>query len=113
MEAAVYWRDSWPAATEEAKQANKPLVLELYMEGCPHCLRLHQETHADQAVAVALNTRFIPVRLEGRNHMDIVKMFNVTGAPTTIILAADGHELHRFAGFYPPPEYLKELEKYG
>ena len=113
MEAAVYWRDSWQAAQEEAKQANKPLVLEFYMEGCSHCQRLHQETHADQAVATALNTRFIPVRLEGRSHMDIVKQYHVTGAPTTIIFAADGQELHRFAGFYPPLEYLKELEKYG
>ena len=38
-EAVVYWRDSWNAALEEAKKANRPLVLELYMEGCPHCMR--------------------------------------------------------------------------
>jgi uncharacterized protein YyaL (SSP411 family) len=112
-EAVVYWRDSWNAALEEAKKANRPLVLELYMEGCPHCMRLHQETHADPAVAAALNTRFIPVRLEGRNHMDVVKQFNVTGAPTTIIFSSDGKELHRMAGFYPPADYLKELEKFG
>ena len=53
------------------------------------------------------------VRLEGRAHMDIVKQFNVTGAPTTLIFSPDGKELYRFAGFYPPAEYLKELEKYG
>ncbi len=112
-EAAVYWRDSWDAALEEAKKEKKALVLELYMETCPHCQRLHRETHTDQEVAKALNTRFIPVRLEGRNHMDIVKKFNVTGAPTTIIVSPEGKELHRFAGFYPPNEYLKELEKAG
>jgi hypothetical protein len=113
MEAVVYWRDSWNTALEEAKKANLPLVLELYMEGCPHCMRLHRETHTDQAVAAALNTRFIPVRLEGRGHMDIVKQFKVTGAPTTLVFSSDGKELHRFAGFFPPQEYLKELEKYG
>jgi hypothetical protein len=113
MTAVVYWRDSWEVARKEAKQANRPLVLELYMETCPHCQRLHRETHADQAVAAALNTRFIPVRLEGRNHLDLVRQFNVAGAPTTLILSPDGRELHRFAGFYPPAEYLKELEKYG
>ncbi len=111
--AEVYWRDSWQGALAEAQKANKPLVLELYLEGCPHCRRLHEETHADQTVATALNTRFIPVRLEGRAHMDIVKQFNVTGAPTTLIFSPEGQELHRFAGFYPPQEYLKELEKYG
>ena len=45
--------------------------------------------------------------------MDVVKQFNVTGAPTTIIVSPDGKELHRIAGFLSPAEYLKELEKYG
>jgi thioredoxin-related protein len=113
MTAAVYWRESWEAALKEAKEQNHPLVLELYMETCPHCQRLHRETHADQAVAAALNTRFIPVRLEGRSHMDLVKEYNVTGAPTTLIFSAAGQELHRFAGFHAPAEYLQELEKFG
>jgi uncharacterized protein len=113
MTAVVYWRDNWESALKEAKEQNRPVVLELYMETCPHCLRLHQETHADQGVAAALNTRFIPVRLEGRSHMDLVRKFNVTGAPTTLIFSADGQELHRFAGFFPPQEYLQQLEKFG
>ncbi len=113
MAAQVYWRDSWNGALKEAKEQDKPLVLELYMEGCHHCKKLHEETHADEKVAKELNTRFIPVRLEGRAHMDIVKQFNVTGAPTTIVFSSDGQEKRRFAGFYPPSEYLKELEKAG
>jgi hypothetical protein len=113
MAGEVNWRDRWDAALKEADQEKRPLVLEFYLEGCPHCLRLHQETHADQKVAAALNTRFIPVRLEGRSHMDLVKQFNVTGAPTTLIFSAQGTELHRFAGFVPPQPYLQELEKFG
>ncbi len=113
MGAAIDWRNSWDSALEEAKKGKRPLVLELYLEGCPHCMRLDRETHTDQAVAAALNTRFIPVRLEGRGHMDLVKKFNVPGAPTTIIFSPEGSELHRFAGFLPPQDYLKELEKFG
>jgi hypothetical protein len=33
MSTAIAWRDNWTAALEEAKQANRPLVLEFYMEG--------------------------------------------------------------------------------
>lgn len=113
MSAVVYWRNSFESALEEARKEKRPLVLELYMEGCPHCQQLARETHTDQAVAAALNTRFIPVRQEGRSHMDLVRKFNVPGAPTTIILSPDGTELHRFAGFLPPEPYLKELEKFG
>ena len=72
-----------------------------------------RETHQDPNVVQALNERFIPVRLEGRNHMDLVRQFQVTGAPTTILFSPEGQEKHRFPGFYPAEEYLKELVKGG
>jgi len=109
----INWRDSWDSALEEAKKVNRRIVLELYMDGCPHCTRLHNETHADTKVADTLNSKYVPVRLEGRSHMDVVKKFNVTGAPTTLVLSPEGKELHRFPGFYPAADYLKELEKAG
>ena len=72
-----------------------------------------RETHQDPAVVQALNERFIPVRLEGRRHMDLVSQYQVTGAPTTILFSPEGQEKHRFAGFHPPEDYLKELAKGG
>jgi len=60
-----------------------------------------------------LNENFIPVRLEGRAHMDLVRQFQVAGAPTTLLFSPDGQEKHRFPGFYPPEDYLKELAKAG
>lgn len=109
----INWRDNWNSALEEAQKVDRRIVLELYMEGCPHCMRLHNETHANDQVAQTLNSQFIPVRLEGRSHMDVVKQFNVTGAPTTLVIGKDGKELHRFAGYYPPQEYLEQLQKAG
>jgi len=111
MAEAVNWRGDWQAALEEAGKGKRPLVLEIYLEGCPHCQRLARETHTDAAVVAALQTRFIPVRLEGRQHLDLVKQLQVPGAPTTIIFSPEGEELKRFAGFLPPEEYLKMLEQ--
>ncbi|MFZ2087230.1 MAG: thioredoxin family protein [Desulfobaccales bacterium] len=72
-----------------------------------------RETHQDPAVIQALNERFIPVRLEGRSHMDLVQKFGVRGAPTTLVFSPDGQEKHRFVGFQTAEEYVKELEKGG
>ena len=72
-----------------------------------------RETHQDPAVVQALNERFVPVRLEGRTHMDLVRQFQVTGAPTTLLFSPEGEEKYRFAGFLPAEEYLKELAKGG
>jgi uncharacterized protein YyaL (SSP411 family) len=113
MEATIQWRGNYEEALEEAKKAGLPLLLELYLEGCSHCARLDRETHKDEAVAAAVNARFIPVRIEGRSRMDLVQKLEVRGAPTTIIFSPDGKELRRFAGFLAPPEYLQEIQKTG
>jgi len=64
-------------------------------------------------VVQALNERFIAVRLEGRNHMDLVRQLQVNGAPTTLLFSPEGQEKHRFAGFLPAEDYLKELARGG
>jgi len=74
---------------------------------------LVRETYPDSALAAALNERFIPVRLEGRSHMDLVQKYQVRGAPSTIIFSPEGVELHRFSGFHGPQEFLIELAKAG
>jgi thioredoxin-related protein len=74
---------------------------------------LVRETHQDPAVIKALNERFIPVRLEGRSHMDVVQKYEVRGAPTTVLFSSEGEEKHRFVGFQEAEEYLKELAKGG
>ena len=72
-----------------------------------------RETHQDPAVVQALNEGFVSVRLEGRSNMDLVRQYQVTGAPTTLLFSPEGEEKYRFAGFFPAEDYLKELGKGG
>lgn len=112
MSKSIQWRTNWPEALEEAKKANRPLALEFFMEGCPACGRLVRESHPDPAVVEALNNRFVPVRLEARDHMDLVQQHQVTATPTILLFNSEGEEKHRFDGFQTGAEYLKELSKY-
>lgn len=105
----INWLTDWQTGLAQGQADNKPILLELYMDGCPHCARLHKETHADPQVIEEINNRFIPVRLEGRSHMEVVRKFDVKGAPTTLILSSQGEEQRRIVGFHPPADYLKEL----
>ncbi len=108
---AVDWQPDYETAVKVAKELNKPILLELYLDTCGHCARLHRETLVDPGVVAAINERFVPVRVEGRGRMDIVQKFEVRGAPTTIILSPEEQEKHRFVGFHNPSEYLQELGK--
>lgn len=108
---AIDWQPNYEAAVQAAVAANKPILLELYMDTCGHCARLHKETLTDDQVIAAVNDRFVPVRVEGRSRLDLVKKFDVKGAPTTLILSPQEEERHRFVGFQTPAEYLQELGK--
>jgi uncharacterized protein YyaL (SSP411 family) len=107
----ILWQPDYESAVKEAAAANKPILLELYMDGCGHCARLHNETLTADQVIAAVNTGFVPVRIEGRGRLDLVKKFDVKGAPTTLIVSPQGQEVHRFIGFQSPAEYLQELGK--
>ena len=111
MSDSVQWRTDWQEALEEAKKANRPLALEFFMEGCPACGRLAREAHQDQEVVNALNNRFVPVRLEARDHLDLAQRLQVTATPTILLFAPDGMEKHRFDGFQTAESYLQELVK--
>jgi len=112
MPESIQWRTNWPEALDEAKKADRPLALEFFMEGCPACGRLVRETHQDPAVVKILNQRFVPVRLEARDHMDLVEQYQVTATPTILLFSSQGQEKHRFDGFQTGEDYLKELHKY-
>jgi thioredoxin-related protein len=93
------------------KKTNRPLALEFFMEGCPACARLVREAHQDLALVETLNKRFVPVRLEARDHLDLAEQFQVTAAPTILLFSSDREEIHRFDGFQSAESYLKELKK--
>jgi thioredoxin-related protein len=113
MSAMIHWRTNWEEASGEAKKSNLPLALEFFMEGCPACGRMVSETHQDPAVVKALNNRFVPVRLEARDHMDLVQQHQVTATPTILLFTPEGEEKHRFDGFQSAENYLQELAKGG
>jgi uncharacterized protein YyaL (SSP411 family) len=113
MSAEIHWSTNWEEASGEAKKSNLPLALEFFMEGCPACGRMVRETHQDPAVVKALNNRFVPVRLEARDHMDLVQQHQVTATPTTLLFTPEGEEKHRFDGFQSAENYLQELAKGG
>jgi uncharacterized protein YyaL (SSP411 family) len=113
MSVAINWRSNWEEALQEAKKSHLPVALEIFMEGCPACGRLSSETHQDPAVVEALNNRFVPVRLEARDHLDLAQQYQVTATPTILLFSSEGEEKHRFDGFQTAENYLQELNKGG
>jgi hypothetical protein len=98
-------------ALEIAGKANvgKPVLLEFTSPACIWCARMERYTFRDREV-VGLARRFVCARLPFAQGADDTKKYNIEGTPTYVLLAKDGTEIARHAGFLRPTEFAPWLK---
>ena len=108
----VHWQEWGEAAFAEARERNVPVHLSVGYAACHWCHVMAHESFEDEAVAAALNARFVPVKVdrEERPDIDAVYMSAVTattghgGWPMTVFLTPEGEPF--FCGTYFPRDHF-------
>ncbi|WP_405869711.1 thioredoxin domain-containing protein [Streptomyces sp. NBC_00005] len=118
--------DWWPWSTEafdEARKANKPVLLSVGYSSCHWCHVMAHESFEDQATADFLNEHFVSIKVdrEERPDVDAVYMEAVQAAtgqggwPMTVFLTPDAEPFY-FGTYFPPaprqgmPSFRQVLE---
>ena len=108
----VHWQEWGEAAFVEARERNVPVLLSVGYAACHWCHVMAHESFEDEAVAAALNDRFVAVKVdrEERPDIDAVYMSAVTattghgGWPMTVFLTPEGEPF--FCGTYFPRDHF-------
>ncbi|MFC7494465.1 MULTISPECIES: thioredoxin domain-containing protein [unclassified Nocardioides] len=106
----VAWWEWEPAAFEEARRRNVPVLLSVGYAACHWCHVMAHESFEDEATAAYLNEHFVSIKVdrEERPDVDAVYMQATTsmtghgGWPMTVVLDHDGNPF--FAGTYFPDQ---------
>jgi len=106
----VDWWEWEPAAFEEARRRNVPVLLSIGYAACHWCHVMAHESFEDDATAAYLNEHFVSIKVdrEERPDVDAVYMDATTsmtghgGWPMTCVLDHDGNPF--FAGTYFPDQ---------
>jgi hypothetical protein len=106
----VHWRPWGPAALEEARAANKPILLSIGYAACHWCHVMAHESFEDQATAAVMNERFVNIKVDREERPDIDHLYMSAlhamgeqgGWPLTMFIAPDGAPF--WGGTYFPPE---------
>ncbi|MFC9284648.1 thioredoxin domain-containing protein [Streptomyces collinus] len=118
--------DWWPwsaAAFDEAREANKPVLLSVGYSSCHWCHVMAHESFEDEATAAYMNEHFVSVKVdrEERPDVDAVYMEAVQAAtgqggwPMTVFLTPDAEPFY-FGTYFPPeprhgmPSFRQVLE---
>ncbi|MEJ0018850.1 MAG: thioredoxin domain-containing protein [Acetobacteraceae bacterium] len=106
----VHWRPWGVAALEEARAADKPILLSIGYAACHWCHVMAHESFEDPATAAVMNERFVNIKIDREERPDIDHLYMSAlhamgeqgGWPLTMFVAPDGAPF--WGGTYFPPE---------
>ncbi|HEX2940094.1 MAG TPA: thioredoxin domain-containing protein, partial [Rhodopila sp.] len=106
----VHWHPWGTAALEEAKQANKPLLISIGYAACHWCHVMAHESFEDPETAALMNSLFVNIKIDREERPDIDQIYMSAlhalgeqgGWPLTMFATPDGTPF--WGGTYFPPE---------
>jgi uncharacterized protein len=109
----IHWHE-WNASTfDEARQQDKPMLLDISAVWCHWCHVMDETTYSDPEIIALVNEQFIPVRVDTDERPDVNRRYNLGGWPTTAFLSPEGELLT--GGTYLAPtqmrSYLTQLSE--
>jgi uncharacterized protein YyaL (SSP411 family) len=110
----VHWRPWGQAALDEAKAANKPILLSVGYAACHWCHVMAHESFEDEATAAVMNDLFVNIKVDREERPDVDAIYMAAlhqlgeqgGWPLTMFLTPDAEPY--WGGTYFPPK-----ERYG
>ncbi len=111
----VAWRQWGPEALEEARAANKPILLSVGYAACHWCHVMAHESFENEATAAVMNDLFVNIKVDREERPDIDAIYQTAlnmmgeqgGWPLTIFLTPQGEPFGGGTYFPPEPKFGK------
>lgn len=107
---ALDWQDWQPQAFAQAAAEGKFVLLDLEAVWCHWCHVMAATTYQDPDVVALMQQHYIPVRVDQDARPDLANRYRDYGWPATIVLAADGTEIVKRAGYIAPENMARLLQ---
>ena len=107
--ADVSWRPYGPDAFAEARAGKRLILLNMEAVWCHWCHVMDATTYADAELVAYLEQHFVPVRADQDARPDLANRYRDYGWPATIVLAPDGTEIVKRAGYIAPDNMARLL----
>jgi thioredoxin-related protein/TolA-binding protein len=107
----VQWRHDYNAARKEAETKGLPIFLDFYTDHCVYCDKMDNTTYRDPKVLSLLNSRFIPLKIDGDRDAKLAELLGIRQYPTMLLAGADGKIVDTMIGYMEVPQFLEKLQR--
>ena len=105
----IAWVTDFDKALAQAKQENKPVLVDFYADWCGPCKMMDKQTYTDAAVISEMNN-WINVKIDVDKNEALSKRYDISAIPTTVLLSPDGKTISSKTGFIGASEYAAMIK---
>ena len=109
--AAIQWQQWGKTPFEQARQADKLILLDVGIEGCTACRWMDEITYTHSEVIELINDHFVAIVADAEAQPDIGERYSDWSWPATIFMTAEGTQILALAGNRRPQNFIPILEK--
>ena len=105
----ILWQTDLEVAKRIASQTNRMVLVHFWSPSCGPCKVLEKDVFSQPQVQQAIQSQFVPVKLNADDWPTTVKAYGVTRLPTDLVLAPSGQIIGRMVSPLKPDAYLQQL----
>ena len=107
---AIDWIYSFDGGLEQAKEQDKPIMIDFYGESCSWCDVLDKKTYTDKEVN-SLAEKFICIKIDVYKNRQVTNKYKIQGLPTIVFLNNNAEEIERIIGYRGPSPFVEIMRK--
>ena len=105
----IQWQPDFASALELSRKADKPMFVYFTAPGCTFCEIMANEAFLQPEIVNEINTRFVPVKINGREQESLAAQFQVRMYPTLAAVRASGEVLENWNGYKSLADFQAHL----
>ena len=106
---AVHWHKDLESAKVVAKETNRLVLVHFWTPSCGPCMALNQNVFNQPGVANAIETQFVPVKLNADENSATATWYGINRVPTDVIVTPDGQMVAKLVSPPTPAAYVAEV----
>jgi YHS domain-containing protein/thiol-disulfide isomerase/thioredoxin len=107
----VSWQQDIESAKALAKQTSRLVLVHFWTPSCGPCLALDQNVFNQPGVGAALESQFVPVKLNANENSATATGFGITRVPTDVVITPDGEVVGKLISPPTPSAYISEVSQ--
>ncbi len=102
---------SLQVAQQRAAQTRRLVLVHFWSPNCGPCQKMERLVFSRPDVAAAIETYYVPVKINADQFPYTARQFGITALPTDLILSPNGQVIRRFQGAVPAEQYIAQLHQ--